>query len=127
MSVASRTNLVHPARMKEEALVQFKLMLPAGLKARVEASAAANRRTLSQEIVVTLEEKFPAPVSEGEAAVVALLQIMEKYRDSEAMAEVRQNIMDAIRENSGILSSDQVSDLALQAVKTLQKHAGIKD
>lgn len=61
MSVASRTNFVHLDPMKEDALVQFKLMLPAGLKARVEVAAAENRRSLSQEIVATLDEKYPAP------------------------------------------------------------------
>lgn len=49
--------------MKDDALVQFKLMLPAGLKGRVEAAAQASRRSLSQEIVATLEERFPAPRS----------------------------------------------------------------
>ncbi|MGR3761082.1 hypothetical protein ACUXV3_13285 [Roseobacteraceae bacterium NS-SX3] len=47
--------------MKDEALVQFKLLLPASLKERLEAHAALNRRSLSQEIVVALEEKYPAP------------------------------------------------------------------
>lgn len=46
--------------MKEEALVQFKLMLPAGLKQRLEERATANRRALSQEIVAILEQALPS-------------------------------------------------------------------
>lgn len=49
--------------MKEEATVQFKLLIPVGLKARVEEMAILNRRSLSQEIVASLEEKYPAPPS----------------------------------------------------------------
>ena len=48
--------------MKDEALVQFKLLLPAALKKRLETHATLNRRSLSQEIVVALEEKYPAAV-----------------------------------------------------------------
>ena len=59
MSVASRTKFVHDHDMKNPLLVQFKLMLPAALKARVETVATANRRSLSQEIVASLEEKYP--------------------------------------------------------------------
>lgn len=61
MSVASRTNVVHHRAMKEDALVQFKLMLPAGLKGRVESHANASRRSLSQEIVAALAEMYPPP------------------------------------------------------------------
>lgn len=45
--------------MKETDNVQFKLMIPAPLKARMEDQAARNRRSLSQEIINTLEEKYP--------------------------------------------------------------------
>lgn len=41
--------------------IQFKLMLPADLKIRVEEMASLNRRSLSQEIVAALEEKYPSP------------------------------------------------------------------
>lgn len=61
MSVASRTIYVHVGVMRDDHTVQFKLMIPSALKARVEEMAAVNRRSLSQEIVVALEEKFPAP------------------------------------------------------------------
>lgn len=59
MSVASRTKFVHVQHMKSESLVQFKLMLPADLKKRIEERATENRRTLSQEIVSVLERAFP--------------------------------------------------------------------
>ena len=64
MSLASRTKFVHCALMKDADLLQFKLMLPAPLKARVEEQAALNRRSLSQEIVTALEEKYPLPKPE---------------------------------------------------------------
>jgi hypothetical protein len=47
--------------MKETDLLQFKLLLPAPLKTRAEEQALLNRRSLSQEIVTALEEKYPAP------------------------------------------------------------------
>ena len=55
--------------MQENSLVQFKLMIPADLKARVDASAQKNRRSLSQEIVAVLEAAHP-PTSADEAKVV---------------------------------------------------------
>ena len=59
MSISLGTNIVHHAIMKDEALLQFKLLLPAALKKRLETHATINRRSLSQEIVVALEEKYP--------------------------------------------------------------------
>lgn len=46
---------------KLDQLVQFKLMLPADLKDRIEAATKDTRRSLSREMVAALEEKFPAP------------------------------------------------------------------
>ncbi|MCF6317524.1 MAG: hypothetical protein L3J30_14900 [Marinosulfonomonas sp.] len=65
MSIAFGTNIVHHVFMKDETLIQFKLMLPAALKKRLETHASLNRRSLSQEIVVTLEEKHPATEAEA--------------------------------------------------------------
>lgn len=73
MSVASRTIFVQYHPMKEESLVQFKLMLPSGLKARVESVAKENRRSLSQEIVATLEDAYPAPAPETNPALQAFI------------------------------------------------------
>lgn len=61
MSVYPRTNYVHGAHMSEKTPIQFKLMIPADLKIRVEEMASLNRRSLSQEIVAALEEQYPAP------------------------------------------------------------------
>jgi hypothetical protein len=61
MSVYSRTEIVHDGSMSESTPIQFKLMLPADLKIRVEEMASLNRRSLSQEIVAALEEKYPSP------------------------------------------------------------------
>jgi len=65
MSISFGTNIVHHAFMKDEALIQFKLMLPAALKKRLETHASLNRRSLSQEIVVALVEKHPATEAEA--------------------------------------------------------------
>jgi hypothetical protein len=61
MSVYSRTEIVHGGCMSENTPIQFKLMLPADLKIRVEEMASLNRRSLSQEIVAALEDKYPTP------------------------------------------------------------------
>lgn len=45
--------------MKDDSLVQFKLMIPTALKKRLDTRATLNRRSLSQEIVAALEEKYP--------------------------------------------------------------------
>ena len=55
--------MVYP--MSENTPIQFKLMLPADLKIRVEEMASLNRRSLSQEIVAALEEKYPSPNASG--------------------------------------------------------------
>ncbi|MEO9843143.1 MAG: hypothetical protein ABJ360_17375 [Roseobacter sp.] len=61
MSIYSRTEIVHSVCMSENTPIQFKLMLPADLKIRVEEMASLNRRSLSQEIVAALEDKYPTP------------------------------------------------------------------
>lgn len=61
MSVYPRTNFVQVVIMREKTPIQFKLMIPADLKIRVEEMAALNRRSLSQEIVAALEEHYPTP------------------------------------------------------------------
>jgi hypothetical protein len=63
MSIYSRTEIVHAIHMSENTPIQFKLMLPADLKIRVEEMASLNRRSLSQEIVAALEDEYPKPAS----------------------------------------------------------------
>lgn len=54
----------------EDRLVQFKLLLPAYLKDVIASAAAANRRSLSQEIVRALEASyFPHKTPEGQEAM----------------------------------------------------------
>lgn len=71
MSVYSRTEIVHGATMSENTPIQFKLMLPADLKIRVEEMAGLNRRSLSQEIVAALEEKYPTPTATDATGIEA--------------------------------------------------------
>jgi hypothetical protein len=82
MSISLGTNIVHHASMKDEALLQFKLLLPAALKKRLETHATMNRRSLSQEIVVALEEKYPAaePDATSDPAARMLFWLAKRIR-----------------------------------------------
>jgi hypothetical protein len=71
MSVYSRTKIVHGVCMSENTPIQFKLMLPADLKIRVEEMASLNRRSLSQEIVAALEDKYPTPAAKDVTGIEA--------------------------------------------------------
>lgn len=42
--------------MREQYIVRF----PDGLRSRIKAAAKANRRSMNSEIILVLEEKFPA-------------------------------------------------------------------
>ena len=68
--------------MSENTPIQFKLMLPADLKIRVEEMASLNRRSLSQEIVSALEEKYPSPAATDAKGVEArvLLWLARRIR-----------------------------------------------
>ncbi len=57
--------------MSKNTPIQFKLMLPADLKIRVEEMASLNRRSLSQEIVAALEEKYPTPAAKDASGIEA--------------------------------------------------------
>jgi hypothetical protein len=50
--------------MTQEERVQYKFMIPASLKQRIEDAAHENRRSVSAEIVGTLEEAYPAPTGD---------------------------------------------------------------
>lgn len=82
MSMSSGTSIVHTGLMKDEALLQFKLLLPAALKKRLETHAALNRRSMSQEIVVALEEKYPAgePDATSDPAARLLFWLAKRIR-----------------------------------------------
>lgn len=73
MSLAIRTENVQKEIMKDDALLQFKLMLPATLKKRVETHAALNRRSLSQEIVTALEKTYPVAAADAPSDPAARL------------------------------------------------------
>jgi len=49
---------------------QFKLRIPAELKARIQSSAAASGRSMNAEIVATLELKYPPPSDDFDKLVV---------------------------------------------------------
>ncbi|WP_082024733.1 Arc family DNA-binding protein [Mameliella alba] len=51
--------------------LHFRLRIPEDLKARVEAAARGNHRSMTAEIVATLEEKYPAPMEDMELSTLA--------------------------------------------------------
>ena len=110
MSLASRTFFVLYGNMKEEALVQFKLMLPAGLKQQLEERAQANRRALSQEIVAVLEQALPATRDKlrRSHALVDLANIVAEFEGKEGdtlRSMVAQKLEDEMAELAGVRQS----------------------
>lgn len=53
--------------MKIGSQAPFGLRMPPDLKARVDASAKSNRRSMNSEIVLHLERAFPAPAANSQA------------------------------------------------------------
>ncbi|ATX64728.1 hypothetical protein [Roseinatronobacter bogoriensis] len=109
--------------MKADALVQFKLMLPAGLKTRVEASADRNRRSLSQEIVWALEERYPAPIEESRKVTLQrLFDHLCAYPDSEQVVEVSGKILHALKDEGRTLTESELNALLVEALGAVQAH-----
>ncbi|MCA0961151.1 hypothetical protein [Salipiger bermudensis] len=75
--------------MAHDERVQYKFMIPASLKKRIEDAAHDNRRSLSAEIVTALEEKYPAPFEPDEDLMLACAaaitfapeRVGEQFRD----------------------------------------------
>lgn len=76
----------------QDPLIQFKLMLPSRLKDAIANAAQAKRRSLSQEIVATLEEKYPLPEPGRDLLAVAISLALPDVRaatsDDEAMKAI---------------------------------------
>ena len=53
--------------MTQESLSPYKMNLPSGLKDRISTAAKHNNRSLSGEIIHTLEERYPEEVLSAEA------------------------------------------------------------
>jgi len=51
-------------------IAPFGVRMPADLKSRVSASAAANNRSMNAEIVAALQEKYPEPVEDDLDALI---------------------------------------------------------
>lgn len=58
-------------------ITPFGLRMQPDLKARVEAAAESNTRSLNAEIVATLEEKFPAPDADIRKMITELLHQLD--------------------------------------------------
>lgn len=52
---------------------QFIVRLPDGMRDRIKSAASDNNRSMNAEIVATLEEKYPAPLSSDESVLMGLL------------------------------------------------------
>lgn len=64
--------------MTSDQRVQFKLMLPAGLKVALEERAHVNRRSLSAEIIDRLTESLTAETGAHTVAIADMEQIVER-------------------------------------------------
>lgn len=64
--------------MTTDERVQFKLMLPASLKASLEDEAHRNRRSLSAEIIARLTESLTAETGTHTVAIADMEQIVER-------------------------------------------------
>ena len=113
MSISFGTNIVHHAFMKDEALIQFKLMLPAALKKRLETHASLNRRSLSQEIVVALEEKYPTtgPEATTDPAARLLLWLAVRIRRRNPKLGSARDKQAALYERIANDLSDRIKDI----------------
>ncbi len=61
-------------RFPSQKLDQYMLRFPDGLRDRIKAAAEANKRSMNQEIIALLEEKFPEPSDFPES-------LMERIRE----------------------------------------------
>lgn len=72
-------------------IAPFGVRMPADLKSRVAASAAANNRSMNAEIVATLQEKYPEPSGSDLAAlfseVLARLEQVSSNDEAKALAK----------------------------------------
>ncbi|KAE9627963.1 hypothetical protein GP644_17890 [Parasedimentitalea maritima] len=102
--------------MKDEALVQFKLLLPAALKKRLETHASLNRRSLSQEIVVALEEKHPAaePDAKSDPAARMLFWLAKRIRRRNPKPGTARYKQAALYERIANDIADRMNDIGIE-------------
>lgn len=100
-------------------IAPYGLRLPPDLKARVEASAAANNRSLNAEIVYALDRMYPAPklTEEEEAMIFWLLGNVPKaeleefiLNRLEALGVTDQDIADGLIPGVSIRPKPQSDD-----------------
>lgn len=68
---------------------KFMLRLPDGMRERIKVEAMANNRSMNAEIVATLEERYPAPVTDSD---VYRFERMQQIIDE--LDEVMHDIVD---------------------------------
>lgn len=74
--------------MADEERVQYKFMIPVSLKDRIEEAAHKNRRSVSGEIIATLEEYYPTPFDEEtRAATAEFVKALQKFMDRPNLSE----------------------------------------
>lgn len=75
--------------MSGDERVQYKFMIPSGLKARLEEAAHNSRRSLSAEIIARLEHTLAAPTEQASRDATAanlyplLVELVEAYQRGE--------------------------------------------
>lgn len=91
-----------PSRQQD----QFIVRLPDGMRDRIRLAAEANNRSMNAEIVATLAEKYPPPVTDE-----AMFRVIEQMY-SVPGEEVRAFVLDYLR-SQGRLSKEDEAALGL--------------
>lgn len=107
-TIASSTDFVQLGTMSQDERVQYKFMIPADLKKRLEDSAAEGRRSLSQEIVMRLEESVEGLARVDIGKISHALSDVSKDDADEAL-EALQSLMDGLDRVKILLERDNQS------------------
>ena len=102
---------------------KFMLRLPEGMRERIKTVADANGRSMNAEIVLALEEKFPAPViGEPEGWLRWLSDMLKNHPASPPIQEVQREVLRMLRKGSGICTPEEVLEVTIRAVMAMDEH-----
>ncbi|WDR00889.1 Arc family DNA-binding protein [Devosia sp. J2-20] len=101
---------------------QFKLRLPPDLKARIEASAIFNGRSVSGEILQVLEQYFPPEPSVGE--LVDTIEMYVNFASNPDAPAYRRGLNDKLKELAARLQTgidfDHPMNLQVQSIEEVE-------
>jgi hypothetical protein len=96
LTVASRTFFDHTEEMTQESLSPYKMNLPTSLKERIAEAAKRSKRSMSGEIIHTLEEAYPEETYSAEQ-FLALLDLMTKGHSREELNTYEETLNETLR------------------------------